>query len=197
MRRILFLGNSRYWNFERLLNFFVINKVQDTPVGNVENSMNRDRMKSDEQNTSKYKCVNKLIRNEDMTRAEAVKGCESSWWPRLLRRLVEGVKWMTTNWSWVHIPCARLADTVKTLAKLPSTLHDPLIKNQRHWEVVFSALAREQKKIQRHGSTQDTLDAEKPYHVNFAEKPSNLVLMLEAFKKYCFGNDLNESVSWS
>jgi hypothetical protein len=78
VRRILFLRNPRWLNFERLLNFFVINKVQDTPVGNVENTMNRDRMKSAEHNTSKYKSVNKLTRNEDMTREAAVKGCESS-----------------------------------------------------------------------------------------------------------------------
>ena len=43
--------------------------------------MNTDRMKRDEKGASKYKTVNKLIRNEDMTRAEAkkaVKGMETN-----------------------------------------------------------------------------------------------------------------------
>ena len=43
--------------------------------------MNTDRMKREEKSTSKYKTVNKLIRNEDMTRAEArkaVKGIEDN-----------------------------------------------------------------------------------------------------------------------
>jgi hypothetical protein len=43
--------------------------------------MNTDRMKRDEKGASKYKTVNKLIRNEDMTRAEAcetVKGMEAN-----------------------------------------------------------------------------------------------------------------------
>ena len=43
--------------------------------------MNTDRMKREEKSTSKYKTVNKLIRNEDMTRAEAkkaLKGIESN-----------------------------------------------------------------------------------------------------------------------
>ena len=51
------------------------------PVTNVTSSMNTDRMKRDEKSTSKYKTVNKLIRNEDMTRAEArkaVKGIEAN-----------------------------------------------------------------------------------------------------------------------
>ena len=43
------------------------------PVTNVTSSMNKDRMKRDEKSTNKYKTVNKLIRNEDMTRAEARK----------------------------------------------------------------------------------------------------------------------------
>ena len=42
-------------------------------VENVDSNMNTDRMKRDEKGTSKYKTVNKLIRNEDMTRAEAKK----------------------------------------------------------------------------------------------------------------------------
>ncbi len=42
-------------------------------VDNVTNTMNMDRMKRDEKSTSKYKTVSKLIRNEDMTRAEAKK----------------------------------------------------------------------------------------------------------------------------
>ena len=43
--------------------------------------MNTDRMKRDEKGDSKYKTVNKLIRNEDMTRAEvkkALKGIETN-----------------------------------------------------------------------------------------------------------------------
>jgi hypothetical protein len=43
--------------------------------------LNTDRMKRDEKGASKYKTVNKLIRNEDMTRAEArkaVKGMEAN-----------------------------------------------------------------------------------------------------------------------
>ena len=50
-------------------------------VANVANTLNTDRMKRDEKSTSKYKTVNKLIRNEDMTRAEArkaVKGIEAN-----------------------------------------------------------------------------------------------------------------------
>jgi hypothetical protein len=42
-------------------------------VDNVVSSMNTDRMKRDEKGDSKYKTVNKLIRNEDMTKAEAKK----------------------------------------------------------------------------------------------------------------------------
>ena len=42
-------------------------------VENVANTMNTDRMKRDEKGANKYKTVNKLIRNEDMTRAEAKK----------------------------------------------------------------------------------------------------------------------------
>jgi hypothetical protein len=51
------------------------------PVTNVSSTLNTDRMKREEKSTSKYKTVNKLIRNEDMTRAEArkvVKGIESN-----------------------------------------------------------------------------------------------------------------------
>jgi hypothetical protein len=50
-------------------------------VDNVTSSMNTDRIKRDEKGASKYKTVNKLIRNEDMTRAEArkaVKGMEAN-----------------------------------------------------------------------------------------------------------------------
>ena len=50
-------------------------------VDNVTSSLNTDRMKRDEKGASKYKTVNKLIRNEDMTRAEArkaVKGMEAN-----------------------------------------------------------------------------------------------------------------------
>ena len=46
-------------------------------VTNVTNNMNTDRMKREEKSTSKYKTVNKLIRNEDMTRAEARKTVKS------------------------------------------------------------------------------------------------------------------------
>ncbi len=42
-------------------------------VDNVTSNMNKDRIKRDEKGTRKYKTVNKLIRNEDMTRAEAKK----------------------------------------------------------------------------------------------------------------------------
>ncbi len=51
------------------------------PVTYVTSSMNTDRMKREEKSTSKYKTVNKLIQNEDMTRAEehkTVKGIESN-----------------------------------------------------------------------------------------------------------------------
>ena len=51
------------------------------PVENVVSTMNTDRLKRDAKSTSKYKAVNKLIRNEDMTRAEAkktVKGMEAN-----------------------------------------------------------------------------------------------------------------------
>ena len=50
-------------------------------VENVDSNMNTDRMKRDEKGASKYKTVNKLIRNEDMTRAEtkkALKGIEAN-----------------------------------------------------------------------------------------------------------------------
>ena len=43
--------------------------------------MNTDMMKRDEKGASKYKTVNKLIRNEDMTRVEAkkaLKGIEAN-----------------------------------------------------------------------------------------------------------------------
>ncbi len=42
-------------------------------VDNVTSSLNTDRMKRDEKGTSKYKTVNKFIRNEDMTRTEVKK----------------------------------------------------------------------------------------------------------------------------
>ena len=42
-------------------------------VENVDSNMNTDRMKRDEKGANKYKTVNKLIRNEDMTRVEAQK----------------------------------------------------------------------------------------------------------------------------
>jgi hypothetical protein len=51
------------------------------PVENVTSTMNTDRLKRDAKSTSKYKTVNKLIRNEDMTRAEArkaVKGIDAN-----------------------------------------------------------------------------------------------------------------------
>ncbi len=50
-------------------------------VESVDSTMNTDRMKRDEKGDSKYKTVNKLIRNEDMTRAEAkkaLKGIEAN-----------------------------------------------------------------------------------------------------------------------
>jgi hypothetical protein len=50
-------------------------------VENATSSLNTDRMKRDEKGASKYKTVNKLIRNEDMTRAEAkkaLKGMEAN-----------------------------------------------------------------------------------------------------------------------
>jgi hypothetical protein len=46
-------------------------------VDNVANTMNMDRKKRDEKSTNKYKTVNKLIRNEDMTRAEAKKALKA------------------------------------------------------------------------------------------------------------------------
>ncbi len=46
-------------------------------VDNVTNTMNMDRMKRDEKSTNKYKTVNKLIRNEDMTREEAKKALKA------------------------------------------------------------------------------------------------------------------------
>jgi hypothetical protein len=50
-------------------------------VDNVTSNMNTDRMKRDEKGANKYKTVNKLIRNEDMTRTEAkktLKGMEAN-----------------------------------------------------------------------------------------------------------------------
>ncbi len=50
-------------------------------VDNVTSSMNTDRIKRDEKGESKYKTVNNLIWNEDMTRAEVrktVKGMETN-----------------------------------------------------------------------------------------------------------------------
>jgi hypothetical protein len=46
-------------------------------VENVTNTMNTDRMKRDEKGATKYKTVNKLIRNEDMTRTEAKKALKA------------------------------------------------------------------------------------------------------------------------
>ncbi len=46
-------------------------------VTNVASSMNTDRLKRDEKGASKYKTVNKLTRNEDMTRAEARKAVKA------------------------------------------------------------------------------------------------------------------------
>ena len=46
-------------------------------VENVTNTMNTDRMKRDEKGATKYKVVNKLIRNEDMTRTEAKKALKA------------------------------------------------------------------------------------------------------------------------
>jgi hypothetical protein len=51
------------------------------PVENVGSTMNTNRLKRDTKSTSKYKTVNKLIRNEDMTRPEArkvVKGIDAN-----------------------------------------------------------------------------------------------------------------------
>ena len=42
-------------------------------IETVENTIDRDRIKRDDKNTTKYKSINKLIRNEDMTRTEARK----------------------------------------------------------------------------------------------------------------------------
>jgi hypothetical protein len=39
----------------------------------VTDVINTDRVKRDEKSTNKYKSINKLIRNEDMTRTEARK----------------------------------------------------------------------------------------------------------------------------
>lgn len=46
-------------------------------VKNVENSINRQRIKNDENNDKKYKTTLKLIRNEEMTRSEAKKAVAS------------------------------------------------------------------------------------------------------------------------
>jgi hypothetical protein len=48
------------------------------PVGNVENQINRERMKRDEAADKKYKTTNKLIRNEEMTRSEAKKAVKAA-----------------------------------------------------------------------------------------------------------------------
>ena len=47
------------------------------PVANVENQINRERMKRDEAADKKYKTTNKLIRNEEMTRSEAKKAVKA------------------------------------------------------------------------------------------------------------------------
>ena len=47
-------------------------------VGNVENQINRARMKRDETSDKKYKTANKLVRNEEMTRTEARKAVKAA-----------------------------------------------------------------------------------------------------------------------
>ena len=47
-------------------------------VGNVQNLINRDRIKRDEAADKKYKTTNKLIRNEEMTRSEARKAVKAA-----------------------------------------------------------------------------------------------------------------------
>lgn len=47
--------------------------IELQPVGNVDNQINRARIKRDEKDDQKYKTTNKLIRNEEMTKAEAKK----------------------------------------------------------------------------------------------------------------------------
>jgi hypothetical protein len=47
--------------------------VEIQAVQNVQNLINRDRIKRDEKNEKTYKTTNALIRNEEMTRAEAKK----------------------------------------------------------------------------------------------------------------------------
>ena len=47
-------------------------------VGNVENQINRTRMKRDEAADKKYKTTNKLTRNEEMTRTEARKAVKAA-----------------------------------------------------------------------------------------------------------------------
>ena len=46
-------------------------------VGNVENQINRASIKHDETADKKYKTVNKLTRNEEMTRTEARKAVKA------------------------------------------------------------------------------------------------------------------------
>jgi hypothetical protein len=48
------------------------------PIGNVQNLINRDRIKRDEAADKKYKTTNKLIRNEEMSRREARKAVKAA-----------------------------------------------------------------------------------------------------------------------
>ena len=47
-------------------------------IENVENTIDRDRIKRDDKNDNKYKTTNKLIRNEEMTRSEARKAVKDA-----------------------------------------------------------------------------------------------------------------------
>jgi hypothetical protein len=47
-------------------------------IENVENTIDRDRIKRDDKNDNKYKTTNKLIRNEEMTRTEARKAVKDA-----------------------------------------------------------------------------------------------------------------------
>ena len=47
-------------------------------IENVDNLINRDRIKRDDKNDNKYKTTNKLIRNEEMTRSEARKAVKDA-----------------------------------------------------------------------------------------------------------------------
>jgi hypothetical protein len=52
--------------------------IEIQPVQNVQNLINRDRMKRDETADKKYKTANKLVRNEEMTRTEARKAVKAA-----------------------------------------------------------------------------------------------------------------------